>query len=431
MSGDVLSGTTPKQGAILGYEAFFARANESIRARGAELCAVLMVEVDQLASLDSSLGFIVTDALLRDIGARLVDALRPTDAVGKIGRLRLACLLDSLPSQSHAILAANKVVRSLAEPFRVDGRTFFLNTYVGIGLNDAGCDTGDELLRRAAHAVKEGRRHQEPYSVYHEQEDALALLHFDLQGDLKQAIERNDLFLCYQPKLDLSSERIFSAEALVRWRHPEKGMIPAGRLIEVAEQTGMISSVTQWVINTALRECADYRRRGLDVGISINFSAHNLREQEIVTLVGQAVQLWGVPPEQIVIELTETAVMDDQPQAKDTLQELKDLGVQLSMDDFGSGYSSMSRLRDLSLDELKIDMSFVRNMLKAPVHERIVQSMISLAHGLNLSVVAEGVEDAVTMEHLRSMGCDCIQGYLIGKPVPLVEFIELVKSFGR
>ncbi len=427
----MLSGTTPKQGAILGYEAFFARANEAVRERGAELCAVLMVEVDQLASLDSSLGFLVTDAVLRDIGTRLVDALRPTDAVGQIGRLRFACLLDSLPSQSHAILAANKVLRSLAEPFRVEARGFFLNTYVGIGLNVAGCDTGNELLRRAANAVKNGRQRHEPYSVYREQEDTLALLHFDLQGDLKQAIESNDLFLCYQPKLDLSSGRINGAEALVRWRHPEKGMIPAGRLIEVAEQTGLISSVTQWVINTALRECADYRRRGLNAGISINFSAHNLREREIVALVGQAVQLWEVPPEQIVIELTETAVMDDQPQAKDALQELKNLGVQLSMDDFGSGYSSMSRLRDLSLDELKIDMSFVRNMLKAPVHERIVQSMISLAHGLNLSVVAEGVEDAVTMERLRSMGCDCIQGYLIGKPVPLIEFIELVQSFGR
>ncbi len=395
------------------------------------MCALLMVEVDQLATLDSSLGFLVTDALLRDIGTRLAGALRPTDVVGHIGRLRFACLLDSLPSQSHAILAANKILRSLAEPFRVAGRVFFLNTYVGIGLNGAGCDTGDELLRRGANAVKEGRLHHEPYNVYREREDKLALLHFDLQGDLKQAIESNDLFLCYQPKLDLSSGHIKGAEALLRWRHPEKGMIPAGRLIEVAEETGLISNVTQWVINTALRECADYRRRGLNVGISINFSAHNLREREFVALVGQAVRLWEVPTDQIIIELTETAVMDDQPHAKDALQELKDIGVRLSMDDFGSGYSSMARLRDLSLDELKIDMSFVRNMLKAPVHERMVQSMINLAHGLDLSVVAEGVEDAVTMERLRAMGCDTIQGYLIGKPAPLAEFIELVKSFGR
>ncbi len=303
----------------------------------------------------------------------------------------------------------------------------FLSARIGIAYAEVDCDA-DELLRQAATAAADAAARHDTMVIYDGNTDPLALLQFDLQADLKQAIENNDLFLCYQPKLYVASHRIISAEALLRWNHPRKGMIPPDRLVQVAERTNLISSLTQWVMNTALRECAEYRRRGLDIGVSINFSAHNLREKEIVGLVGQALQLWPVPVEHIVIELTETAVMDDQPRARNALLEMKLLGVELSMDDFGTGYSSMSRLRDLPLDELKIDMSFVRNMLKAPAHERIVESMVSLAHGLDLRVVAEGVEDRETFARLKAMGCDVIQGYLIGKPMPLDEFVRAVPA---
>ena len=216
------------------------------------------------------------------------------------------------------------------------------------------------------------------------------MMQFDLQGDLKKAIESNDLFMCYQPQVDLRSGQVFGAEALLRWKHPVRGMIPPDKLVQVAERTGLITSLTTGVFNTALRQCAEYRAQGLDLGISINFSAANLRDAELVELVQQAIGLWDVPSERIVIELTETAVMDEQPSSLDALMRIKKLGVLLSMDDFGTGYSSMGRLRDLPLDELNIDMSFVRTMLARPANERIVHSMVGIGKSLGLKVLAEG-----------------------------------------
>jgi EAL domain-containing protein (putative c-di-GMP-specific phosphodiesterase class I) len=255
------------------------------------------------------------------------------------------------------------------------------------------------------------------------------MLQFDLHADLKQAIENNDLRVCYQPKINVATGKAVGAEALLRWNHPQRGVVPLERLVDVAEATGLMSDLTLWVVNTALRECAEYRRLGLEFGVSINLSPSNLREPDIAQVIGQALELWGVPPEHVALELTETSVMDEQPHTLDAIMELKDLGVELSMDDFGTGYSSMARLRDLPLDELKIEMTFVRNMNKAPVHEHIVQSMVGLAHGLNLRVVAEGVEHPDVLSSLRALGCDCAQGYLFGRPVPLGEFVEAVQAF--
>ncbi len=386
-------------------------------------CAVLIVDIGEVWRLDSVLGIAATDGLLDQVGAALSGALREGDRVGHVGRDRFACLLDQLPTGEHATLAANKVLRTLSGGVQVRGQPLHLSVCVGIGLKDAGCESVDELLRRGCKAVADARGRHEPLGTYDGSSDPLALFQFDLQSDLKRAIEHNDLFLCYQPQIDVASARIVGAEALLRWRHPQKGLIPPDRLVRVAESTGLMTSLTEWVLNTALRECAEYRNAGLRVGVSINLSANNLRERDIVEVISQALDLWGVPGPEVVLELTETAVMDDQPSGLDTLMRLKALGVALSMDDFGTGYSSMARLRDLSLDEVKIDMTFVRNMLSTPVHERIVQSMVGLAHGLGLRAVAEGVENQQILDRLRAIDCDVAQGYLIGKPVPLPEFI--------
>ncbi|MGH8678333.1 MAG: putative bifunctional diguanylate cyclase/phosphodiesterase [Burkholderiales bacterium] len=428
MSTGISSGHLRESGRVLDYDAFAERIDAALASHGEGFIAALLLEIKEVWRLDGSIGLRASDLVVRQVAERLAGALRDSDVVGHIGRDRLGCLLGALPSRQHAVLAANKVFRSLSEPFQSDGRVLYLSAHLGIAYADQGCD-GQELLRRAANAASDALSKREPFVVYDGDTDPLVLLQFDLQADLKRAIENNDLFMCYQPKVNVSSERIIGAEALLRWNHPEKGMIPPDRLVQVADSTGLISSLTQWVMNTALRECTEYRRRGLDIGVSINFSTNNLREREIVALVEQALQLWTVPVEHIVIELTETAVMDEQPMARDTVLKLKELGVELSMDDFGTGYSSLGRLRDLPLDELKIDMSFVRNMLKSPVHERIVQSMVSLAHGLNLRVVAEGVEDRDIFASLKAMGCDVIQGYLVGKPLPLEEFVRAAAAF--
>jgi EAL domain-containing protein (putative c-di-GMP-specific phosphodiesterase class I) len=232
--------------------------------------------------------------------------------------------------------------------------------------------------------------------------------------------------LGYQPQINAVSGKIESTEALLRWNHPHRGSIRTNKLIQVAEGTELMPKLTLWVFHTALRECYEYRKAGLDAGVSINFSADDLRDPELLELVLQGLSLWGVPPGHVTIELTETAVMQNHSNILGTLHRLKDAGLRLAMDDFGTGYSSMARMLDLPLDEVKIDRVFVKHMTTRHTHDRIVDSMINLAHRLDLSVVAEGVEDFVTYERLRALGCDIIQGYFIGKAMPLPELIEAV-----
>jgi diguanylate cyclase len=414
--------------AVLDYTHFRSRtqalADET--ASSARL-GLLYLSVDGMHVIDSTLGFDFGDRLLAAIGERLLRALKSSDVVGEVGRGQFVCLLVDIASAAHAMLAANKIFTVLSAAISVDGRTLHLSPCVGIAHSEGRHDP-DALLRRAAAAARHARLYGEPYSEQQIADDPLALMQFDLQGDLKKAIESNDLFMCYQPQVDLRSGRVFGAEALLRWKHPVRGLIPPDKLVQVAERTGLITSLTSWVFNTALRQCAEYRAQGLDLGVSINFSAANLRDAELVELVEQAIVLWGVPPGRVVVELTETAVMDDQPSSLNALMRIKNLGVSLSMDDFGTGYSSMGRLRDLPLDELKIDMSFVRTMLARPANERIVHSMISIGKNLGLKVLAEGVEDAATRDRLHAMECDFMQGYLISKPLPLTEFVALVRS---
>lgn len=390
---------------------------------------MLLLNVDGMPIIDSTLGFDFGDRLLADVGERLLSALKTTDVVGEIGRGQFVCMLVNISTSAHAVLAANKIVTTLSAPIIIDGRTLHLSPCIGIA-HSAGSHDPDTLLRHAAAAARHAKVTGAPYSDQHVADDAHAMMQFDLQGDLKKAIENNDLFMCYQPQVDLRNGQIFGAEALLRWKHPQRGMIPPDKLVQVAERTGLIAILTNWVFNTALRQCAEYRSQGLDLGVSINFSAANLRDAELVELVQQAIRVWDVPPERIVIELTESAVMDDQPSSLDALMRIKKLGATLSMDDFGTGYSSMGRLRDLPLDELKIDMSFVRTMLAREANERIVQSMIGIGKSLGLKVLAEGVEDAATRDRLQAMGCDFMQGYLISKPLPLREFVAFVHAFG-
>lgn len=430
-----MSEPRPAQGSarsatVLDYAHFRSHAQSLAQTDSSSMrLGMLLLNVDGMPIIDSTLGFDFGDRLLADVGERLVTALRTTDIVGEIGRGQFVCMLVNIATSAHAVLAANKIVRTLSSPISVDGRTLHLSPCIGIAHSD-GNHNPDALLRHAAAAARHARSIGVPYSDQHIADDTHAMMQFDLQGDLKNAIESNDLFMCYQPQVDLCDGQVFGAEALLRWKHPVRGMISPDKLVQVAERTGLITNLTSWVFNTALRQCAEYRAQGLDLGISINFSAANLRDAELVELVQQSIGLWDVPPERIVIELTETAVMDDQPSSLDALMRIKKLGVLLSMDDFGTGYSSMGRLRDLPLDELKIDMSFVRTMLARPANERIVHSMIGIGKSLGLKVLAEGVEDAATRDRLQAMGCDFMQGYLISKPLPLREFVALVSALG-
>ena len=390
--------------------------------------ALLLVNFERLAELDGVLGFNAVDAVVRQISSQVKDALSAESLVGITGRYQICCLLVELLSDAHAILAAHKILRILMLPVVLDKRNITLAPRIGVALsNKSGCAL-DKLLSDASLAIHQARLEQESIKLFAAETKDPFLSQIDLWSDLGSAIEAGELHLCYQPQINLASGKIESTEALLRWHHPDHGPIRTDKLIQVAEGTALMPKLTLWVFHTALRECSEYRRSGLNAGISINFSADDLRDPELTELVAQGLSLWGVSPGNVTIELTETAIMENHSGTLDTLHKLKDMGLKLAMDDFGTGYSSMARMLDLPLDEVKIDMIFVKHMTTKSAHDRIVDSMISLAHRLNLSVVAEGVEDIATYDRLRTLGCDVIQGYLIGKPMPLPELIQTVSN---
>ena len=415
---------------ILAYQHFLQQASQRLHdeCQLGHRNAVAIINFERLIELDGILGFTIVDNTLQQIAQQLRDALNPSDLVGITGRYQICCLLVDLLTDAHTMLAAHKILRILTPPFVLDRKNIILAPRLGVAINSTNDDELDQLMCNASAAVRQAKLEQLPVKLFcAEMQDPL-LFQIDLWSDLGNAIENGGLYLGYQPQIDIVSGKIKSTEALLRWHHPHHGPIRTDKLIQIAEGTALMSKLTLWVFHTALRECSEYRQAGLNAGVSINFSADDLRDPELTELVLQGLSLWNVPPEDITIELTETAVMDNQAGTLDTLCQLKDMGLKLAMDDFGTGYSSMARMLDLPLDEVKIDMVFVKHMTTHHKHDRIVDSMINLAHRLNLSVVAEGVEDVATYERLRTLGCDIIQGYLIGKAMPLPELIKTVNE---
>ncbi|OQW40760.1 MAG: hypothetical protein A4S08_03870 [Proteobacteria bacterium SG_bin4] len=415
---------------VLSYSNFFQAAERKL-SDNRNACgnhAVLTVNLGRLAELDGILGYAAVDQIIQTISKQLADALNPGDLIGITGRHQVSCLLVNLLANAHALLAAHKILRILTVPFTLGAHNILLNPCIGVAYGREKKSTIDLMMRNASLAIQQALQEKEQIKLFVENPEDTYLTQLHLWSDLNEAIETNALHLQFQPQFNTVSGKIESTEALLRWTHPQHGPIRTDKLIQVAEGTILMPKLTQWVLHTALRECSAFRTAGIDAGVSINFSADDLREPDIIDLTAQALDIWNVPPGRITVEVTETAVMETNRNILDTLNHLKDMGLKLSMDDFGTGYSSMSRMLELPLDEVKIDMIFVREMTKHPKHERIVDSIINLAHQLNLTVVAEGVEDLDTFRRLAVLGCDVIQGYLIGKPMPLTDFIKTVSQ---
>lgn len=390
--------------------------------------AVLIVSLERFPELDGILGFAIVDEIMQQVSRQLKNALNPEDLVGITGRYQITCLLIDLPTNGHAMLAAHKILRILTPPFALARQKVMLAPCIGVAQSSEKINTLDQLMRNASLAMREARQEKESIKLFAGKTEDSRLSQTDLWSDLGNAIEAGELYLDYQPQINVVSGKIESTEALLRWIHPQHGPVSADKLIQVAEGTVLMPKLTVWVLHTALRECSMYREAGLNAGVAINFSADDLRDPELAELVAQGLSIWNIPPSHITIEVTETAVMNNHANILDTLHSLKDMGLKLSMDDFGTGYSSMARMLELPLDEVKIDMIFVRHMATHHKHERIVDSMINLAHRLNLIVVAEGVEDIATYKRLEILGCDIIQGYLVGKPMPLAELIQTANN---
>lgn len=410
-----------------GYPRFIEELGRQMQARredGRSL-AVLLVDCGIVARLDALFGYDRGGEARERIARRLrVAVLRAGDLLAELGRDEFAVLLSVIGGAGVAQLAAQKVLRTLDMPVSVGDTDLFARPAVGIALFPGHGEDAQALLLNAKHASQGARDSVERFALHGERPespDTRALLH---EARLRTAVDEGHFSLAFQPQFDPRSRRIVGIESLLRWRDPDLGVVPPGRALQIAESAGLLNELTWWVVSSALRQQAAFRERGLDLTLSINVSPSTLCEPDLADYVDRALRTWGVPAERLILEITETAMVTASDSVAETLQRLKATGVRLSIDDFGTGYSSMYYLATLPLDEIKIDLSFVRDMLQVPQHERIVRSIIDLAHNLSLTVVAEGVEDAAVWERLAELDCDRIQGYFASRPLEPDELLE-------
>jgi diguanylate cyclase (GGDEF)-like protein len=391
--------------------------------------ALIYVECGIIGRIDGIWGFHVGDAVRTRILARMrTDVLRPGDLLSEVGRDEFACVLDVVAGPGVAMLAAQKTLRALNVPVRVAETEVYARPAVGLALYPEHGESPATLLQRAKIACLVARDELERIAVYQEKQEDPHTRMLVYENRLRAAIDQGALELVFQPQFRLADGALVGVESLLRWKDSELGVVPPSQAIAVAESAGLMNEVTWWVLNNALRHCAEFRFRGLDIRVGVNLSANNLRERDLPDFIDRALRTWDVPASSLVIEVTETAVLGGAEAISDTFGRLKALGVRLSIDDFGTGYSSMNYLANMPFDEMKIDLSFVRDMVSVPAHERIVRSLIDLAHNLGLTVVAEGVESEPTRARLAELGCDCIQGYFASEPL---EPEKLLAAYAR
>jgi EAL domain-containing protein (putative c-di-GMP-specific phosphodiesterase class I) len=316
----------------------------------------------------------------------------------------------------------------LEQPIHLEGRPIDVGLSIGI----AHCPThGDEpglLLRRADIAMYAAKRDISGMAVYESCHDQFRTEHLSLLSDLRRAVAEDELVLHFQPKLDLRRNQIVGVEALVRWQHPERGLLPPSEFLPFAEQTGTITHLTSWVAENTLRQCGEWRAAGLSLHVSLNVSSRDLLERDLPDRLGAAARQHGVPPACVVIEVTESALMEDPQRAQQTLLELKQQRFRIAIDDYGTGYSSLAYLQRLHCDELKLDRSFVMDVAIRAKDAAIVRSTVDLGHSLGLTVVAEGVESEAVIQKLRELGCDIAQGFEISRPIPASAFSEWLSA---
>ncbi len=401
-----------------------------LRVKLDELCAagqplaVLMLDLDRFKHVNDVLGQDFGDALLQRVGERLRSlCANPRTLLARLAGDEFALVIEGA-DEDRAIREAMDILRDFERPLRIEAQTVDLGAGIGIVLAPEHGHDARSLLARAELAMYAAKQRRCGQLVYSSALDASSQDSLSLLSELRQAIERQELRLFMQPKIALTDGRVIGAEALVRWEHPQRGLVPPMSFIPFAEQTGFIRTLTAWVIAEAARFLATAHAAGSPLKVSVNLSTRDLMDPGLPAAIQALVQGSSLPPESLCLEITESAIMDDPQRALSTLEQLSNMGFKLSIDDFGTGYSSLAYLKRLPVDELKIDKSFVMGMERDLDDAKIVRSTIELAHNLGLSVVAEGVETAAAWQLLARLGCDEAQGYYMGRPMPEAEFLQ-------
>jgi diguanylate cyclase len=398
------------------FEDRLAAAATKCDASGSRL-ALLFIDLDGFKPVNDTYGHTVGDLVLEQVGQRLKAMSRGRDVVARVGGDEFLLLLSNVATQESVAQVATRLIDGLSMPYAVDGREVMISCSVGIALYPDGCSHQKLIARADAAMYSSKRAGGSNHCFYSPAMDADAEAQFDLLRDLRKALHGNELELFYQPKMDATSGKVTAVEALLRWKHPTRGTLLPGVFIPIAERSGLIGAIGNWVIEDACRQSRAWRDKGLRMRVAINLSAHQMRQDDIVERITGALEHHRIHPSLITCEITESAAMEDTKMTQATFRRLGELGVHLSIDDFGTGYSSLAYLRKLPAEELKIDRSFIMDLEHSADARAVVDAVIKLAHALGLKVVAEGVENQRQQQILESMHIDELQGFLFAKPM--------------
>jgi diguanylate cyclase (GGDEF)-like protein len=390
--------------------------------------AVLFIDLDRFKLINDTLGHDAGDRLLIEIARRLTGGLRASDTVARLGGDEFVVLIEEVTDPAAIIDIAQKLIQALAEPLTLSGHEYRMTASVGISSFPDDAQDIQGLLKNADIAMyrakEQGRNNFQFYSA---RMNVHSVERLSMESGLRRALERDELVLHYQPKLDLRSGKVTGVEALVRWQHPEHGLVPPVKFIAVAEESGLIVPIGQWVLQTACRAHRAWSQAGLPhVRMAVNLSARQLLHADLVKEVDRVLERTGCEPGCLELEITESMVMQNPGRAVELIRELKALGIAISIDDFGTGYSSLAYLKRFPIDSLKIDRSFINDLPRDPGNMAITRAVIGMAHSLKLTVIAEGVETREQLEFLRGHECDEMQGYFFSKPVPEAQLAELL-----
>ncbi len=404
--------------------------------------ATLFVDLDGFKRINDTLGHDAGDQLLQEVAARLMQGVRKSDyvaraeeeeaqdAVSRLGGDEFIVLLNELSRIEDAAIAANRILADLSQPFMLGGQEVFITASIGISLFPTDGADADALLKAADiamyHAKNQGKNN---FQFYAQSMNDATLERLNLENELHRAIERKEFLLYYQPKLDARSRNLVGIEALIRWEHPGKGMISPAEFIPLAEESGMIVRIGEWVLSAACRQNKAWRAMGLpSFNISANLSNRQFGDKGLIETVTRILKDSEMDPSHLELEITESTIMQSPERSIATLRRFKEMGIRISIDDFGTGYSSLNYLRRIPLDSLKIDRSFVMNINTSQDDAAIVRAIIAMAHSLKLRVIAEGVEKEEQFAFLRELGCDEVQGYLFSKPLPAEECVRFIST---